>query len=113
MRAFPEAVKREVAREWFEAAPGKTVDVECRWCATPGRLHWYSTDQVVGRIQLEGMEWDHHKPVCLGGKSTLDNCHIVCKPCNREKAGKHPYEFWRARFPDLAARYPDVAIRFL
>ncbi|MDR2518030.1 MAG: HNH endonuclease [Spirochaetaceae bacterium] len=34
------------------------------------------------------MEGDHRKPWRDGGKTTADNCRMLCKPCNRRKAGK-------------------------
>jgi hypothetical protein len=37
--------------------------------------------------QLEGMEADHITPWHLGGKTTADNCQMLCKDDNRRKSG--------------------------
>ena len=41
-----------------------------------------------GHFELEQMEGDHIKPWRAGGKTTLDNCQMLCKACNRRKGGK-------------------------
>jgi hypothetical protein len=37
--------------------------------------------------QIEGMEADHITPWHLGGKTTADNCQMLCKDDNRTKSG--------------------------
>jgi hypothetical protein len=37
---------------------------------------------------IDDMEGDHIKPWHEGGKTTADNCQMLCKMCNRRKAGK-------------------------
>ena len=37
------------------------------------------------RIILGLAEFDHKTPVGLGGKSTLDNCQVVCAKCHKLK----------------------------
>ena len=32
------------------------------------------------------MEGDHRIPWVDGGKTTTDNCQMLCKKCNREKS---------------------------
>ncbi|MBU2415719.1 DUF262 domain-containing protein [Patescibacteria group bacterium] len=39
-------------------------------------------------FEIEEMEADHIKPWHEGGKTTLKNCQILCKQCNRTKSGK-------------------------
>lgn len=39
-------------------------------------------------FELEDMEADHITPWHEGGKTTADNCQILCKEDNRKKAGK-------------------------
>lgn len=39
-------------------------------------------------FELEEMEADHIKPWHMGGRTTEDNCQLLCKQCNREKSGK-------------------------
>ncbi|MEI8087711.1 MAG: DUF262 domain-containing protein [Paludibacter sp.] len=38
--------------------------------------------------QIEEMEGDHISPWHLGGKTTADNCQMLCKDDNRRKSGK-------------------------
>lgn len=44
----------------------------------PETKHW----------ELEEMEADHITPWHKGGKTVLDNCQMLCQPCNRIKSGK-------------------------
>ncbi|MBE8158536.1 MAG: DUF262 domain-containing protein [Betaproteobacteria bacterium] len=37
---------------------------------------------------LEEMQGDHITPWSEGGKTTDDNCQMLCKPCNRQKSNK-------------------------
>ncbi|MBU1706001.1 DUF262 domain-containing protein [Patescibacteria group bacterium] len=39
-------------------------------------------------FEIEEMEGDHIKPWHEGGKTTADNCQMLCKQCNRTKSGK-------------------------
>lgn len=39
-------------------------------------------------FELDEMEGDHLKPWHLGGKTTADNCQMLCRDCNRRKSGK-------------------------
>ena len=39
-------------------------------------------------FEYSQMEGDHHIPWHLGGKTTDDNCVMLCRDCNREKSGK-------------------------
>lgn len=39
-------------------------------------------------FEYEEMEGDHIDPWHSGGKTTADNCQMLCKPCNRRKSGK-------------------------
>ena len=41
-----------------------------------------------GSFEIEEMEADHITPWHLGGKTTADNCQMLCKKCNRKKGGK-------------------------
>jgi hypothetical protein len=41
-----------------------------------------------GHFDINEMEGDHTDPWHAGGKTTADNCRMLCKPCNRRKAGK-------------------------
>jgi hypothetical protein len=41
-----------------------------------------------GSFSIEGMEADHITPWSLGGRTTQDNCQLLCKQCNRTKSSK-------------------------
>ncbi|MCY3574165.1 MAG: DUF262 domain-containing protein [Chloroflexi bacterium] len=40
------------------------------------------------KFGLANMEADHITPWSEGGKTVEDNCQMLCRPCNREKAAK-------------------------
>lgn len=65
LRAFSPAMKREA----FERQAGK-----CPICKKV--------------FKIEEMEADHKKPWHLGGKTTQENCQLLCRDDNREKSGK-------------------------
>ena len=65
IRAFTPNMKREA----FERQNGI-----CNICHNP--------------FKLEDMEGDHIIPWHSGGKTTSENCQMLCKKCNREKSGK-------------------------
>lgn len=39
-------------------------------------------------FDIKEMEADHITPWHLGGKTSIDNCQMLCKDCNRRKSGK-------------------------
>ena len=44
---------------------------------------------VCGKhFDLDEMEADHIDPWHDGGKTVIENCQMLCKPCNRRKSGK-------------------------
>lgn len=44
---------------------------------------------ICGKIfDYEFMEADHIIPWKKGGRTTLDNCQMLCMECNRRKSGK-------------------------
>lgn len=65
LRAFTESQKREA----FEAQKGV-----CPACK--------------GTFTLAEMDADHVTPWSEGGKTTTDNCQMLCKHCNRSKGAK-------------------------
>ena len=65
IRAFTDAMKREA----YERQDGI-----CPSCG--------------GRFALEQMEGDHITPWSEGGKTTANNCQMLCKDCNRRKSNK-------------------------
>lgn len=70
LRAFSDADKRVK----YEEQGGK--------CANPKCEH---PDKVW---EFEEMEGDHIVAWSAGGKTTLDNCQMLCKKCNGEKSAK-------------------------
>lgn len=40
-------------------------------------------------FKFNEMEGDHIKPWSKGGKSTIENCQMLCKDCNGKKSNKH------------------------
>lgn len=65
IRAFTDKMKRES----YEKQKG--VCVKCQ-----------------DNFKIEEMEADHIKPWHEGGKTTTENCQMLCKQCNRTKSGK-------------------------
>jgi len=41
-----------------------------------------------GEFKIEEMEADHIIPWHKGGKTTYENCQMLCQRCNRTKSGK-------------------------
>lgn len=65
IRAFPDNIKRIV----YERQGGK-----CHKCGKS--------------CDISEMEGDHITPWSEGGKTTIDNCKMLCKDCNRRKSNK-------------------------
>ncbi|MBW8001867.1 MAG: DUF262 domain-containing protein [Planctomycetes bacterium] len=65
IRAFTDAMKQKV----YEKQKGKCV--VCK-----------------KHFEIEEMEADHIKPWHEGGKTTEENCQMLCKECNRRKSGR-------------------------
>lgn len=65
LRAFPDSIKRLV----YERQQGV--------CAKCG-----------DKFPIEQMEGDHVTPWSEGGRTTVDNCQMLCKTCNRRKSNK-------------------------
>lgn len=70
IRAFSDKMKREA----YERQGGKCVARN----AVCGNNHW----------KINEMEADHIKPWSEGGKTTTDNCQMICKEDNRVKSSK-------------------------
>lgn len=65
----------------------------------------YSKEQLLGKLlvwryrcylcnkALDGtLQWDHVKPICVGGPDMLSNLRPVHENCNKRKSGKWPLE---------------------
>lgn len=70
LRAFDDDVKRTV----YERQKGLCADKNC---PNHGK-----------HFEIEEMEADHITPWHLGGKTTIENCQLLCRECNRRKGGK-------------------------
>ena len=44
--------------------------------------------KCADHFELDGMEADHITPWHEGGKTSADNCQMLCKDDNRRKSGK-------------------------
>jgi len=76
IRAFSPNQKREA----YERQRGLCANGT--HCLSPGN------DDGKEVFAIEDMEADHIIPWRLGGKSTADNCQMLCLPDNRSKGGK-------------------------
>lgn len=65
LRTFPDKIKRET----YEKQAGI-----CPQCAK--------------HFEISEMEADHIDPWSQGGKTTAENCQMLCRPCNRRKSDK-------------------------
>lgn len=77
---IPSAVRREVARR-YGGSPGRTINVPCHYCGTPGYVWW----EGLPSWPCFGHELDHVIPERLGGPTTADNLVLACRSCNRRK----------------------------
>jgi hypothetical protein len=73
LRQFPPADKREA----FERQDGRCANG--KRCKTP--------DNTNGQMQFEfsKLEADHITPWSRGGRTTPENCQLLCSRCNRDK----------------------------
>lgn len=73
IRSFPATDKREA----FERQQGRCANG--KRCKTP--------ENSGGRMQFElaRLEADHIKPWSRGGRTTSENCQLLCVRCNRDK----------------------------
>jgi len=65
IRAFTDAMKQKI----YEKQKGKCV-------------------KCGNKFEISEMEADHITPWHEGGKTTEENCQMLCKDCNRRKSGK-------------------------
>lgn len=72
IRAFSDKMRREA----YERQKGK-----CPACPPTG-------SNKTKKWDIEEMEADHITPWSKGGKTDGKNCQMLCKDCNRRKAGK-------------------------
>ena len=70
IRAFTPNMKREAYER---------QEYKCPHCVAKGEHK---------KWELEEMEADHITPWHLGGKTTSDNCQMLCVTHNRQKSGK-------------------------
>ncbi|MBQ5704532.1 MAG: HNH endonuclease [Alistipes sp.] len=57
------------------------------------KLSTYERQQGVcplcgNKFGIEEMEADHVTPWSQGGKTTIENCQMLCRECNRRKSSK-------------------------
>lgn len=56
-----------------------------RKCANGTRCRTPGNDDGQHVFEISEMEGDHIKPWSKGGKTTAENCQMLCIPCNRDK----------------------------
>lgn len=56
-------------------------------CASGAHCKTVGNDQGQMTFTIEQMEGDHITPWSKGGKTTAENCQMLCIPCNRDKSG--------------------------
>lgn len=71
LRAFEDNIKREV----YEKQKGICANKKC---SNKGK-----------KFDIEEMEADHIKPWSKGGKTSIENCQLLCRECNRTKSAKY------------------------
>ena len=64
-------------RQFDEKTKRKVYEKQQGICAACGK-----------HFEIEEMEADHIDPWHEGGKTVIENCQMLCKPCNRRKSGK-------------------------
>ena len=57
-------------------------------CANGAHCKTVGNDQGQMTFTIEQMEGDHITPWSKGGKTTAENCQMLCIPCNRDKRGQ-------------------------
>ncbi|REF24670.1 HNH endonuclease family protein [Calidifontibacter indicus] len=57
-------------------------------CANGAHCKTLGNDQGQMTFTIEQMEGDHITPWSKGGKTTAENCQMLCIPCNRDKRGQ-------------------------
>lgn len=55
-------------------------------CANGTRCRTPANDDGEHVFEIGEMEGDHIKPWSKGGKTTAENCQMLCMPCNRDKS---------------------------
>ncbi|RDU51608.1 DUF262 domain-containing protein [Helicobacter sp. MIT 01-3238] len=70
LRAFDENIKREV----YERQGGICANKKC--------------PNAGQKFEIGEMEADHIKAWSKGGKTTIENCQMLCRECNRTKGAK-------------------------
>lgn len=78
-------IPSDVIRRLMVSQAGKCVVCRCEFQRDSSSA-WY----------LSNYELDHIMPLSLGGTNEEVNLQILCRPCNRRKAARHPEEFMRA-----------------
>ena len=68
---------------------GVTMAAVLQWLEQQDPICFYcGADCSDGKFEV-----DHFHPLARGGAHELDNLRIACRPCNRRKSARDPYEF--------------------
>lgn len=70
--------------------------------------------EKCGYAKYDKLQFDHIKPLCVGGGSDIDNGQVLCKPCHVEKTKQETVEFgyntWRYKEGKPFVSIPSVNI---
>ena len=89
------AGRRAVAAK-YGCPPGEELPASCFYCDSPGVIHWwpnYSNGKPSAWVSFSGLEVDHFEPERAGGTDDAGNLVLACRPCNRAKKDRSPYEY--------------------
>jgi 5-methylcytosine-specific restriction endonuclease McrA len=88
-RPISEAVRRGVAAR-YGVLPGTVKRVRCAYCDFVGEVQWFLSSHRpgLGRVALEGLEFDHVIAESMAGISAPSNIMLACRSCNRSKGSK-------------------------
>lgn len=90
------AIRQSVATR-FGCPPGESIEANCVYCGSPGRIHWFRkrNGEPSGWVYFSELELDHVIPENAGGPTTADNITLACRTCNRRK-GPRSVEYLEA-----------------
>lgn len=91
---IPANVRRLVAKK-YGCKQGESIEVECYYCGSPGRINWWNTNKGKPNpwVSFSQLELDHLHPESKGGETTVDNIVLSCRECNRSKHDKDLMRF--------------------
>lgn len=74
-------------RQFDDRQKQATFERQHHRCASGKHCKTLGNDDGLMRFSIDQMEGDHITPWSKGGKTTVENCQMLCIPCNRDKSG--------------------------